>query len=228
MTDCELCNFNNPKGTVTAVIFKNNKILVFKRLEAPYEGMWDLPGGFMDKYEKPEQALEREMLEELGSRIKYTKIGNFPGTSIFKGNTFYITSHTFLVELLDDIKFDISENSEMKWVDPAELDILAFDSNNDILRFVKDNFVINFDELNNLIKQLDPSAEVKEYNYYRSILNGYCSKKYVDGRLVGVGWIFPRQTYLRKQAVIEDVVVDSSERGKGFGEAITLDLMRWA
>lgn len=65
-------------------------------------------------------------------------------------------------------------------------------------------------------------------NFYRSLLNGYFSKKVVNGRLVGVGWIFPRRTLLRKQAVIEDVVVDQSERAKGYGKEIMFDLLQWA
>jgi len=59
-------------------------------------------------------------------------------------------------------------------------------------------------------------------------LNGYCSRKYVDGKLVGLGWIYSRQTLLRKQAVIEDMIVDGNQRGKGLGKEIVLDLIRWA
>lgn len=226
--NCEICQFKNPRGTATAVILKDGKMLFVKRNQEPFKGVWDIPGGYMNEGERPEQTLEREMLEELGSRIKYTKIGDFPGTASYKDYHFPILSHTYLVELLDDIKLDTEENSDFILEDPRTIQYVAFDSNNDIFQFVKKNFLVDFKELNALINQLDSSAVIDEQNFYRSILNGYLSKKYVDGKLVGVGWIFPRQTYLRKQAVIEDVVVDQNYRGKGFGEEITLDLMRWA
>ena len=48
------------------------------------------------------------------------------------------------------------------------------------------------------------------------------------GEFIGMGWIFPRQTMLRRQAVIEDMIVDDRYRGKGLGEKILLDLLRWA
>ena len=43
-----------------------------------------------------------------------------------------------------------------------------------------------------------------------------------------MGWIFPRQTMLRNQAVIEDMIVDDNQRGKGYGKEIVLDLIKWA
>ena len=43
-----------------------------------------------------------------------------------------------------------------------------------------------------------------------------------------MGWIFPRQTMLRNQAVVEDMIVDESQRGKGLGEKILRNLIDWA
>ena len=43
-----------------------------------------------------------------------------------------------------------------------------------------------------------------------------------------MGWIFPRQTMLMCQAVVEDMIVDESQRGKGLGEKILRDLIKWA
>jgi len=43
-----------------------------------------------------------------------------------------------------------------------------------------------------------------------------------------MGWIFPRQTTLRKQAVVEDMIVDNAYRGKGYGEKVLLELIEWA
>ena len=63
-------SYKYPRPTVTAdaLIFrKNNKnveILLIKRSNPPFEGMWASPGGFMDMDETPEEAAIRELHEE--------------------------------------------------------------------------------------------------------------------------------------------------------------------
>lgn len=228
--ECDICNFENPKGCVSAVIIHDGKLLVLKRTEKPFKNMWDLPGGYMDASEMPDQTVKREIKEELGVDAQIDYIGCFPGTASWNAKIFPIISHAYLVELEGEPKLNTSENSSLRWIPISEANPkeIAFDSNVRIVEYIKSNFSVNFGELKTLIAQLDVSAVVKEINLYRSILNGYMSRKYVDGKLVGVGWIFPRRTFLRKQAVIEDVIVDNSQRGKGYGKEITLDLMRWA
>jgi len=226
--DCELCGFNNPKATVTGIIIKDGKILALKRKEEPFKGKFDFPGGYMNASETPEEAMKREIKEELGVQSGVTFIGWFPGTASWKNQKFAVLNHAFLVEPKKELKLNKKENSAMRFLAMSELKDIAFDSNKDIAGFVKKNFSIDYKKLLFLINQLDASAKVNEANFYKSVLNGYISKKIVNGKLVGVGWIFSRRTFLRKQAVIEDVVVDIKERGKGYGKDITLDLMRWA
>lgn len=227
---CEICAFKNPKATATAVIMKDGKILLLKRNEEPFFGKWDLPGGYMQENQTPEQALLRELKEEIGVAAKLYFIGWFPGKAMWKEEEFPIISNVFLADILGDINLNLKENTEYKWHDISGLDVndVAFDSNQNIIKHLKEKFVIDYPALLNLISQLDSSAVVKEINFYRSMLEGHLSKKIVDGKLVGVGWIFPRQTLLRNQAVLEDIIVDNSERGKGYGKDITLDLMEWA
>lgn len=225
---CELCAFNNPKATVTGIIVKDGKVLTLKRIEEPFKGKFDFPGGYMNAGETPEEAIKREIKEELGVDCETTFVRWFPGTASWKGKKYAILSHAFLVEAKGDLKLNKKENGAMKFIEISKLKSIAFDSNGDIADFVKKNFSVDYKKLLKLINQLDPSAKVSEINLYKSVLDGYISKKIVNGKLVGVGWVFPRRTFLRKQAVIEDVVVDIKERGKGYGKDITLDLMRWA
>ncbi len=228
--ECELCGFNNPKGTATAIVLHDGKLLLLKRNEEPYKNKWDLPGGYMGAGETPEETLRREIKEELGTDCNLDFIGWFPGIAFWKDKNYAVLSHAYLAELKGEITLNKKENSELQWVHLENVDPenIAFDSNQAIVRFVKEKFSIDLGQLVKLIAQLDSTTQVKEINYYRSVLDGYVSKKFVDGKLVGLGWIFPRRTLSRKQAVVEDMIVDDSQRGKGYGKEILLDLMRWA
>ena len=228
--DCVLCKFENPKPTASAIIIKDQKLLVAKRKlkGEPFYGKWDFIGGFFQKGESPEETLKREIKEELGVSSSLTYVGSFSGTSYYHEYLFPVITFAYLAELEGKIKLDKKENSELAWKSINRIKTVAFDSNQNILKFVKKEFLFNLLEIKKLITQLDPSAKVNESSLYKAISNGYISRVYKKGKLVGMGWIFPRQTLLRRQAVVEDMIVDEKYRGQGLGEKILLDLIRWA
>jgi len=228
--DCVLCSFENPKPTSTAVIIKDQKLLVAKRKlrGEPFYGKWDFIGGHLSKGETPEETLKREIKEELGVNCNLTYLGSFTGTSYYHEYVFPVTTFAYLTELLGKIKFDKKENSELTWVPIKEIKTIAFDSNQKILKFVKERFTYDLGTVKKLIAQLDPTAAVNEQSLYKAMLNGYVSKVEKNGKLAGLGWIFPRHTLLRRQAVVEDMIVDEKYRGQGLGEKILQDLIRWA
>jgi 8-oxo-dGTP diphosphatase len=63
-------DYPRPMVTVDAVVFRiyDNKteVLLIKRGHFPFQGMWALPGGFVDMHETLEEAVERELEEETG------------------------------------------------------------------------------------------------------------------------------------------------------------------
>lgn len=229
--DCVMCKFENPKSAATAVVIKDGNILVAKRSQEPFIGQWDFLGGYLQKNETPKEALVRELKEELGRDCKIVKInyiGAFPGTASYKEYSYPLLSFAYLVELGGKMKLNKKENSKLAWVNLSKCKKIAFDSNMDILRAVKEKFSFDLESTKKLVKQLDSSAQFNEQNLYNAILNGYISKVIKNGKLVGIGWIFPRQTLLRKQAVVEDMIVDEDYRGKGLGKIILTDLIKWA
>ena len=212
--------------TITAITIKNGKILVLKRSRFPEKGKWDFPGGFLNQKEIPEQALAREIKEELGTDIKqYLPLGFFAGTYKWNKDILPIVTSAYLVRLGENFKLD-KENSDWKWAEPGSIKI-AFDSNKRLLKKVN-GMIIDFQKACELTGQLDSTANINEFNLYAAQLNGYVSRQYDKKKLIGMGWIFPRQTMLRNQAVIEDMIVDNNQRGKSYGKAIVLDLIRWA
>jgi len=64
----------SPILTVDGIILENNKILLEKRAVKPFFGYWVLPGGHIDYNEKVEEAIKREIKEELGISAKIKKL----------------------------------------------------------------------------------------------------------------------------------------------------------
>jgi 8-oxo-dGTP diphosphatase len=63
----------HPLLGVGALVFRRGSILLVERGREPLKGYWSLPGGLVESGELLESALEREMLEETGLRVRCTR-----------------------------------------------------------------------------------------------------------------------------------------------------------
>ncbi|VFJ13376.1 NUDIX domain-containing protein [Candidatus Nitrosocosmicus franklandus] len=66
--------YKNPIPTVDAIIQRESEILLIKRKKDPFKDMLALPGGFVNEYEKVEEAIVREVREETTLEIKLVEI----------------------------------------------------------------------------------------------------------------------------------------------------------
>ena len=73
---CGACKFEfwqNSKPVVGAIIVRTIRntphVLLCMRAIDPHKGMWDLPGGYLNNGEHPEEGLVREIHEELGTTL---------------------------------------------------------------------------------------------------------------------------------------------------------------
>ncbi len=73
---CPSCNiffYDNPLPVVSTILEKDRNILLVKRGNKPYKGMWCLPSGFAETGETIEIAALRELEEETGVKSKNYK-----------------------------------------------------------------------------------------------------------------------------------------------------------
>lgn len=109
-TECGFIFFTNAAGAVAAIIKNSdNKILLTVRAFNPGKGMLDLPGGFVDPGESAEEALVREIKEELNLDITdYTYYASFPNEYVYKNVLYFTIDMVFecSVNNLNNIKVD--------------------------------------------------------------------------------------------------------------------------
>ena len=108
-------------------------ILLTRRAEDPGKGMLDLPGGFVDYGESLEEALVREIQEELGIRVAVPEyIGSFPNIYVFGDVTYHTSDAVFRAELpkvpdLREVRGELTEVIIRK-PESIDLDQVAFNS----------------------------------------------------------------------------------------------------
>jgi A/G-specific adenine glycosylase len=109
--------------TAAAIVQRNGKILIAQRKHDGFlGGLWEFPGGKLEKRESLEECLEREIREELGIEIAvgelFAKVNH--GYSHFR-----ITLHAFLCTHRSGRvrKLDVAD---FRWIAPPELTNFAF------------------------------------------------------------------------------------------------------
>ena len=103
---------------VAAIIKKDNKIFATQRGYGDFKDGWEFPGGKIEPGETPQQALVREIKEELDADIS---VGQLIETVEYDYPTFHLTMHCFICQLLSD-NLVLLEHEAAKWLDRSELD----------------------------------------------------------------------------------------------------------
>lgn len=118
--------------TVDAVVFRRNgshlEVLLIQRKHDPYEGMWALPGGYVDMDETVEQAIMRELEEETGLKIHelkqlhtFSAIGRDP-----RGRTVSVIFYGITGMENSAVKGG-DDAADAQWFDVGNIPQLAFD-----------------------------------------------------------------------------------------------------
>ncbi len=115
---------------VAAIIKKDNKILIAKRLKGEFKGLWEFPGGKIEPQENALEALKREIKEELEIDITINKHFmqieyDYPSFHLIM-DCYLCSIHQEIITLHDheEIKWiDINHHEDINWI-PADIQIV--------------------------------------------------------------------------------------------------------
>lgn len=97
---------------VAAVIVRDGHVFATQRGYGEWQGWWEFPGGKMEPGESPQEALVREIREELDAEIS---VGRLLETVEWDYPKFHLTMHCFLCTLLSD-SVHLNEHEAATWL----------------------------------------------------------------------------------------------------------------
>jgi ADP-ribose pyrophosphatase YjhB (NUDIX family) len=132
---CRACSFtyyHNVAAAVGAILEFDGKIVLIRRGKEPGKGKLDLPGGFVDPKETAEEAIRREIREELGIDIGTLKyFGSGPNLYEYEGVAYH-TCDLFFYSRIDSVptNLDRAEVQELVLMESREVPLgeIAFPS----------------------------------------------------------------------------------------------------
>ncbi len=103
---------------VAGVIFRHGLILIARRNPGgPHGGLWEFPGGKVEPGESPEEALARELLEELGAHVAVLGLMKEVIHS-YRHATIRLLAYRCEIAAGEPSPL---ECAELKWVEPRDL-----------------------------------------------------------------------------------------------------------
>ena len=120
---------------VAAVIRSENKIFATARGYGEFKGQWEFPGGKIEAGETPEEALAREIKEELETEIK---VGSLIHTIEYDYPTFHLSMDCFWCEI---VKGDLvlKEAEDARWLTKDQLyDVLWLPADITLIEIIKE------------------------------------------------------------------------------------------
>ena len=97
---------------VAAIIIRNGEVFATQRGYGEWKGWWEFPGGKIEPGECPQEALKREIKEELDADIA---VGDLLDTVEWDYPTFHLTMHCYVCSLESE-SLNLNEHSDAAWL----------------------------------------------------------------------------------------------------------------
>lgn len=107
-------------AAVIKSINENGEPIIFatQRGYGDYKGWWEFPGGKIEPGETPQEALKREIMEELDTEIL---VGKLIDTVEYDYPTFHLSMECFWCEIIKG-NLILNEHEDSRWLKKAEFD----------------------------------------------------------------------------------------------------------
>ena len=103
---------------VAAIIAEKGRIFATQRGYGEFKDGWEFPGGKIEEGETPQQALVREIKEELDTEVE---VGDLLGTVEYDYPTFHLSMQCFLCKIKSG-SLNLKEHEAARWLAEDELD----------------------------------------------------------------------------------------------------------
>ena len=122
---------------VAAVIRSNGRIFATQRGYGEFKDGWEFPGGKIEAGETPQQALVREIKEELDTE---SKVGELIDTVEYDYPGFHLSMDCFWAEIISG-SLVLKEHEAAKWLAADELDTMDWlPADRDLIKRIKSEF----------------------------------------------------------------------------------------
>lgn len=103
---------------VCAIIIRNNKLFIAQRDYGEFKGMYEFPGGKVEANESKEEAIKREILEELDTKID---VERFLFNETYEYSSFILDMDCFLCSPKEgNLSIEKGIHSSEKWIEKNE------------------------------------------------------------------------------------------------------------
>ena len=142
---------------VAAIIRQDDKLFATQRGYGEWKDWWEFPGGKVESGETHEDALRREIREELATEIE---VGNLLTTVEYDYPQFHLTMHCYLCSIVSG-QLSLLEHEDARWLGMDELDSVRWlPADVEVVKLIKrnksnlwfpDNFALYFGKNSNVL-----------------------------------------------------------------------------
>jgi len=128
---CGWIYFVDPKVAAAVLVEENGRVLLVRRVNEPFRGLWTLPAGFVNGGEDPARAAERECFEETGLNVQVNRVSEIIyGREHERGADFVIV---YIADVLGGKLSPADDADAVEWFDWNHLPPLAFKATQQVL-----------------------------------------------------------------------------------------------